>query len=287
MPIHLKEDLIVELALMQKYRIITVLPFSKYASPIFAQRNPYGKLRLLVDLRKINSLIVDDYTNSNHPVSTLSDAAQHLAGKSLFCKLDCSQVYHCLQMVDQRSVEMLAFNFASRTFAYKRLAQGLSRSVSAFSSFMREYLDPVVKADQCAQYVDDIGNAANIATDLTRKFWAVFKCIRQAGLKLTMEKCLFGVRQVEFLGRTISPKGISPQAREKQNFLDKLNFPKSKKALHWYLCFVNYYGNFIPRMAEKLNPFYKLLKTEVPINSTSELKETFIQSKKLSVTLAN
>ena len=275
MPIHLKEDLIVELALMHKYGIITVLPFSKYASPIFAQRKPNGKLRLLVDLRKINSLIADDYTNNNHPVSTLSDAAQHLAGKSLFCKLDCSQAYHCLQMADQRSVEMLAFNFASRTFAYKRLAQGLSRSVSAFSSFMREYLDPVVKADQCAQYVDDIGIAANNAMDLTRNIRAVFKCIRQAGLKLTIEKCHFGVRQVEFLGRTISPEGISPQARKIQNFLAKLRFPKSKKALQRYLGFVNYYRNYIPRMAEKLNPFYKLLKTEVPINITSDLKETF------------
>ena len=28
-------------------------------------------------------------------------------------------------------------------------------------------------------------------------------------------------------------------------------------------------------MAEKLNPFYKMLKAEVPINITSELKETF------------
>ena len=102
MPIHLKTDLIVELALMHKYGIITVLPFSKYASPIFAQRKPNGKLRLLVNLRKINSLIADDYTNNNHPVSTLSDAAQHFAGKSLFCKLDCSQSYHCLQMADQR-----------------------------------------------------------------------------------------------------------------------------------------------------------------------------------------
>ena len=138
-PIRLKEDLIVELALLHKYGIITVLPFSKYASPIFAQRKPNGKLPLLVDLRKINTLIADDYTNDNHLVSTLSDAAQLLAGKSVFCKLDCSQAYHCLQMADQRSVEMLAFNFASRTFAYRRLAQSLSRSVSAFSSFMREY----------------------------------------------------------------------------------------------------------------------------------------------------
>ena len=60
MPIHLKEDLIVELALMHKYGIITVLPFSKYASPIFAQRKPNGKLRLLVDPQKINTPIAND-----------------------------------------------------------------------------------------------------------------------------------------------------------------------------------------------------------------------------------
>ena len=239
MPIQLKEDLIVELALLHKYGIITVLPFSKYAGPIFAQRKPNGKLRLLVDLRKINTLIADDYTNNNQPVSTLSDAAQHLAGKSLFCKLDCSQAYHCLKMADQRSVETLAFKFASRTFAYRRLAQGLSRSVSAFLSSMREYLDPVVKADQCSQYVVDIGIAANNATDLTRNIRAVFKCFRQAGLKLTIEKCQLGVRQVEFLGRTISSEGVSPQTHKIQSFLNKLRFPESKKALQRYLGFIN------------------------------------------------
>ena len=212
-PINLKEDLTVELALMHRYGIITTLPFSKYASPIFAQRKPNGKLRLLVDLRKINALISDDYINNNHPVSTLSDAAQHLAGKKLFCKLDCSQAYHCLQMADQRSIEMLAFNFASRTFAYKRLAQGLSRAFSAFSSFMREYLDKVIKADQCAQYVDDIGIAANSVTQLIRNIRAVFECIRQAGLKLSIDKCHFGVTEVEFLGRTITPQGIAPPPR--------------------------------------------------------------------------
>ena len=106
---------------------------------------------------------------------------------------------------------------------------------------MRKYLDPVVKGDQCAQYVDDIGIAANNATDLTRNNRAVFKCIRQAGLKLTIEKCHFGVRQVEFLGRTFPPKEISPQARKIENFLDRPRIPKSKKAIHCYLGFVNYY----------------------------------------------
>ena len=140
---------------------------------------------------------------------------------------------------------------------------------------MREHLDPIVEADQCAQYVDDIGIAEKSATDLTWNIRAVFKCIRQAGLKLTFENCHFGVKNVAFLGRTTSLEGISPQARKIQNFLDKLRFPKSKKALQRYLGFVNCYRIYIPRMAKKLNPFYKLLKAEVPIIITSELKQTF------------
>ena len=51
-PIHLKEDILVELALLHKYGIITTVPFSKYASPFLTRKKPNGKLRLLVDLRK-------------------------------------------------------------------------------------------------------------------------------------------------------------------------------------------------------------------------------------------
>ena len=66
-PINLKEDILVELDMLHKNGIITTLPFSKYTSPIFAQKKPNGKLRLLVDLRKINNLISDDYINNNYP----------------------------------------------------------------------------------------------------------------------------------------------------------------------------------------------------------------------------
>ena len=207
-PVNLKDDLTVELALMHYYGIITTLPFSKYASPIFAQRKPNGRLRLPVDLRKVNNLISDDYINNKYPESTLSDAAQHLAGKKLFCKLDCSQAYHVLQMADQKSVELLAFNFASRTFAYLRLTQGLSRSLSSFSSFMREYLDRVIKADKCAQYVDDIGIATHTAEELKNNLPEVFQCIREAGLRLTMAKCQFGPRKSNYLDEQYHPKAL-------------------------------------------------------------------------------
>ena len=94
-------------------------------------------------------------------------------------------------MGDKRSIELLVFNFASRTFAYRILAQSLSRALSAFSSLLRDYLDKVIKADQCTQYVDDIGIAANDAEQLINKLRATFQCIQKAGLKLTMHKCHF------------------------------------------------------------------------------------------------
>ena len=76
------------------------------------------------------------------------------------------------------SIEMLAFNFVSKTFAYRSLAQGLSRALSTFSSFIREYLVKVTKADQCAQYVDDIGIAD--AEQPLNKLSAAFQCIQKS-----------------------------------------------------------------------------------------------------------
>ena len=73
-------------------------------------------------------------------------------------------------MADQQSLELLAFNFASRTFAYRGLAKGISRSLSAFLSFIRECLDPVISTNQCAQYVEDIGIAANTPEQLIKTY---------------------------------------------------------------------------------------------------------------------
>ena len=106
-PIHLREDILVELALLQYKGIITTLPYSNYSSPIFAQRKPSGALRLLIDLRRANQLIRHDHDSHIFPITTLADASGHLAGKKLFAKLDCSQAYHALKMADPVSVQLL------------------------------------------------------------------------------------------------------------------------------------------------------------------------------------
>ena len=82
-PINLREDLTVAHALMQKNSRTTTFSFFKRAYQLIEQRNQNGKCRLLVDLLMINELEFDDYTNNNHPVSTSSDAVQHLPSTSI------------------------------------------------------------------------------------------------------------------------------------------------------------------------------------------------------------
>ena len=93
-----------------------------------------------------------------------------------------------------------------------------------------------------------------------------------------MAKCHFGVQEVDFLGRTITTTGVAPQKQKIAKFLEKVKFPRSKKALQLYIGFLNYYRNYIPRLAERLTPFFQLLKTtdaktKIPI--TPDIKKEF------------
>ena len=215
-----------------------------------------------------------------------------MAGKKYFCKLDCSQAYHCLQIADEQSIQLLAFNFGSRTFAYLCLAQGLNRSLSTFNSTIREYLDALVKADKCAQYVDDIGVAAHNVDELAANIEAVFQQIQKAGLKLSMSKCAFGHPKIEFLGRSITTKGIAPLADRIDDFLKKLKLPTSVKSLQRYIGFVQFYRQYIPKLAEKLVPLYRLLQKDVKFammqvhkDAIFDINENLARAAKLSLRL--
>ena len=238
-PIHLREKILHDLAVMQCFGLVTTLAYSKYSSSLFAHRKPSGKLQLLVDLRKINHLIGHDYDSNNFPITT--GAGAHLAGKSIFAKLDCSQTYHALKMADTLSVQMLAFNFASPTVAFQRLAQGLSRSFSAFTSFNRKHLDSCIANDHCFQYLDDLGTGARSFDEVLSNLRSILQCNRTSRLKQTMNKCEFGVAEISYLSSTISSSGTSPKREKVKQFLLKIKMPKNHKQIKRMIGFFQYF----------------------------------------------
>ena len=125
---------------------------------------------MLMDLRSFNHSLKNDFLDTNFSISNATDTSNHFARKKLFTKLDCSQAYHCVQISDDISVQLLAFNFSNRTFPYKCLAQGLNKSVTGFSLFIRLYLDLCLAADMCTQLMDDIGSAVHSFDELIPTF---------------------------------------------------------------------------------------------------------------------
>ena len=132
-------------------------------------------------------------------------------------------------MADPLSVHLPAFNFLSSTFAFLRLAQAVSRSVSAFKSFMRKYFYPCIVADQCFQYVDDIGTAAASFEVVATNLKANFKCAEKTGLEFTPGNCEFGLREMTFLGNSINSEGMLHNKTKVTEFLSKLKVPTTVK----------------------------------------------------------
>ena len=200
----------------------------------------------------------------------MTDATNHFAGKKLFCKLDCSQAYHCVQMADDLSVQLLAFNFASRTLAYNCLAQGLKKSVTGFSSFVKHYLDKCLAANVCTQFMDDIAAGVTCFDEMLPTLKKIFDCLRESGLKLSAHKCEFGTIKIDYLGSTITPMGISPEHAKIEKFLEKIRMPATVKQVKRLIGFVQFFRSFIPNLGEKLLPFYKLLRKDSEFKTTQD-----------------
>ena len=154
-----------------------------------------------------------------------------MEGKNLLCKLDFSQAYHCLQLTDQQSFELFVFNFASKTFAYWRLAEGLSCCLSVFPwvSFVNTSIhsSKPIKMHNMLMITAYLPKPSTIDENLR----AVFQSFRKAGHKLSMAKCHFGVQEVVFLGRTITTNGVDLRKQKITKLLHKVKYPRSKKTL--------------------------------------------------------
>ena len=105
-PINPRGGILTELALLQHFYIVTTLSLSQYSRPKFVHRKSSGELRKPLELRRAIHHLRHDFTKSNYPISIMTDASNHCAGRNLLCKIDCLQAYHCVQLADDLLVQI-------------------------------------------------------------------------------------------------------------------------------------------------------------------------------------
>ena len=75
----------------------------------------------------------------------------------------------------------------------------------------------------------------------------VLRRIRDYGLKLNKDKCIFNVSEVTYLGHTLTSEGVKPDPR-KTTAITEIQFPQSKQELRTFLGMINYLGKFVPNL---------------------------------------
>lgn len=132
-------------------------------------------------------------------------------------------------------------------------------------------------------YIDDLLIASSSLEEHKEHLRIVFQRLKDNGLVLNFEKCVFAVPQVKFLGYLISGGGISPLP-EKIEAIKDFPKPKTVAELRRFLGMINFYHRCIPSAARVQTPLNKLLITskkndKTPVSWTSEADAAFQQCK--------
>jgi hypothetical protein len=107
-------------------------------------------------------------------------------------------------------------------------------------------------------YVDDIVIMSEREKDHIADLTETFDNMRRNGLKLNLEKCIFGIRKGQLLGCMVSKRGIQANPQKIEG-LRRMQPPSSRKEVQRLTGRIASLNRFISRAAERSLPFFKVL----------------------------
>jgi hypothetical protein len=121
-------------------------------------------------------------------------------------------------------------------------------------------------------YVDDIVVKSKKTGDLVPNLIEVFAKLRQHGVKLNPEKCVFGVPRGMLLGFVVSERSIEANPDKISIFMD-MWLIKNLKGVQRVTGCLAALSRFIARLGERNLPLYKLMKKSDHFTWTPEAQE--------------
>ena len=122
-------------------------------------------------------------------------------------------------------------------FVYNRLPFGLKSGPASMQKLMQVILQGL---DKAFVYLDDILLFSETEEEHVKLIEEVLKRLSENHMPLSVEKCQFGVSEVEYLGYLVNSQGIKPLQRKIQA-LQAFKTPKTQKDLLHFLGALNYY----------------------------------------------
>ena len=272
MPVQYKDDLKEKIDAFMNKELITPC-HSPYSAPAMLVPKKNGKLRLVIDYRKLNEQTI----KSCWPIPSIEEIFDTLQESAYFTTIDMSWGFYQLPM-EPKSQNYTAFSTPFGSFQWLRMPMGLTRSPNTFQSLM-EHLLVGLTWNITVPYLDDCIIFSKTPEEHIKRLQQVFQRFREANLKINPTKCAFFQTKVQFLGHVISRNGLEAdpgKVKAVQNF----PVPQNQTDVKSFLGLCSYYRRYIKNFATIARPLHKASETKSSFNWTEETQEAFEKLKK-------
>ena len=225
--------------------------------------------RLVLDFRKLNEKTVADA----YPIPNISEIFDLVGGCKYYTVLDLASGFHQIKM-DPRDAHKTAFSTPYGHYEFKRMPFGLRNAPATFQRLMDNVLRGLQGDKGIFVYIDDLIICSDTLEEHKHKFNLVMKRLREANLKLQLEKCEFLKNEVSYLGHVLSEKGLNPDPR-KIEAVKLFPEPKNMKNVRQFLGLAGYYRRFIKNFAQIAKPLTRLLQKNVTFEWDDKANEAF------------
>lgn len=192
------------------------------------------------------------------PLPNADECLEQLANQKFFTQLDFAAGYWQLPVAK----ELTAFRVAGGHYQFKRLPIGLCNAPATFQRLVNALFGGL-RGLHLQAFLDDLCIASESWGKHVELLEQIFKIIVKAGLKLKAEKCIFGAREVTFLGHKITQNGLKPDP-EKVRAITEMPRPTDVSGERRVLGAFGYYSKFIINFAQLTGPLVKLTRKEQP-----------------------
>jgi hypothetical protein len=228
---------------------------SPWGCPALFVKKKDESLRLCIDYRPLNTVTI----KNKYPLPRIDVLFDQLVGAKVFSKIDLRSGYHQTK-IRASDIPKTAFSTRYGLYEFLVMSFGLTNAPAYFMYLMNSVFMPELDKFVVV-FINDILVYSKNEEEHAGHLHVVLQRLREHHLYAMLSKCDFWLKEIKFLGHTISQAGIAVGPEKVQEVMN-WKPPTTVRQIRSFLGLAGYYRRFIPDFSRIAKPITELLKKE-------------------------
>jgi len=197
---------------------------------------------------------------NNYLLPLILDLIDSIGKKRVFMKMDLQWGYNNVRIKEEDEWKA-AFLTPEGSFEPTVMFFGLTNSLATFQAMINNLLRDLVVEEKVAVFINDMMVATEIEEGHNEIVEEVLRRLEENDLFVKSEKCVWKVKEVEFLEVIIGEDRVRIEKEKVQGVIE-WPVPRSIKDVQKFLELANYYRWFVKDFAKIAKPLHEIMRKE-------------------------